>query len=316
MNSQINGMRDIIFQQTFCVPGNEDILKTFLENILNIKINNFILLTPVVPLNKTKERTKIVDLLVRADDTIINIELNRFYYKKLNLRNYLYLSALSLSYAKRGEDLNDMPKFIQLNLNTNIPKYKKEHLNYYEIYDKEYLEKFIDEIKFISYNVDKIFELYYNKGNRKVREEAPRYAKYIIMLKLPYEELKEYCKGDEMMEKYANKINDLMAEELENVFLTPEENEKLIQKTIRSEYESIGFEKGEKQGKTIGMKEGKTIGIEEGKTIGIKEGKTIGLLEATSNMAKNLFKKGMPFNDILEVTGLSKEELKKLQMNL
>ena len=112
------------------------------------------------------------------------------------------------------------------------------------------------------------------------------------MLKLPYEELKEYCKGDEMMEKYANKINDLMAEELENVFLTPEENEKLIQKTIRSEYESIGFEKGEKQGKTIG------------------------LLEATSNMAKNLFKKGVPFNDILEVTGLSKEELKKLQMNL
>ena len=296
MRNEVTGMNDTVFKQIFCIPGSENILKKFLEGILQIKINNLIILTPVLPLSRINERQKVVDLLVRADNYVINIEVNGFYYESLFLRNYIYMSAVCASYAEKGMPLSELPDFVQINLNAHLPKYYyAKHYNY-KVYDRRHKNFMTKKVTFDTFNIDKIVELYYNKGNREVREDAPPYAKYLIMLILNGEELKEICKGDEMMEKYEKKFNDLTADELANVFLSPEKNEELIRNTIRSE--------------------GIAAGLAEGKTQGLAEGKTLGLAEGTANVAKNLLKKNMPFKDIIDVTGLSAEKLKQIQMTL
>ena len=287
-----NGLSDVIFKQTFCIDGSEDILKKFLEEVLDMKINHLEIITPVIRIENVKEWQKTVDLLVKADNTIINVELNKFFHKRLYYRNYTYMSAIYHTYMKRNiyndDDINDdeeLPKFIQLNLNYNFPKrYKYEDYDY-EVCDKVKEDNMVNNINFITYNVDKVTEKYYNKGNQKVREDAPRYAKYLIMLNLTGEELQNYCKGgDEVMTAYAKRFNDLTREEIEGLWFDPETEEKLIRNMIKNE----AFDDGEK----------------------------LGIAKEKATIAKNLIKMSMPFKEIAKATGLSEKEITKLQASL
>ena len=120
-------------------------------------------------------------------------------------------AAVYNTYMKRViDDEEELPKFIQLNLNFNLPKrYKYEDYNY-EICDKVKDDNMVNNINFVSFDIDKTKKLYYNKGNQEVRSDAPRYAKYLIMLTLTGKELQNYCKGgDEVMTAYAKRFNEL-----------------------------------------------------------------------------------------------------------
>ena len=121
-----------------------------------------------------------IRVVKQTDKYIINTECNRFYYRYLNRRNFAYAGSVYNSYIDKGKDYKDMPDIIQLNLNENLPKYFNNQKYQYEVYDKERDEYYVDNLKIITYNIDKIVELYYNKGNHEVREGAPRYARYLI----------------------------------------------------------------------------------------------------------------------------------------
>ena len=158
-----------------------------------MKINHLEIITPVIRIENVREWQKTVDLLVRADNTIINVELNKFFYKRLYYRNFTYMTAVYQTYMKRViDDDNELPAFIQLNLNSNLPKrYKYEDYDY-EICDKVKEDNMVNNINLISFDIDKVTKKYYNKGNQKALEDASRYAKYLIMLNLTGEELQNY----------------------------------------------------------------------------------------------------------------------------
>ena len=294
-----NGLMDIIFQQTFCLNDSKKILKKFLEDVLDMKINHLEIMTPVLPIQTVKEWRKVTDLLVKADNVIINTELNQFYYKGLNYRNYAYISSVYSKYMKRGMPIDEMPKFIQLNLNTNLPKYYKYPDYEYEAYSKEREDYYVDNIKIITYNVDKIVEKYYNKDNQEVLENAPRYAKYLTMLKLAGKELEEYCKGgDEVMTEYVKRVTELTSDEIATIWMDPETEEKMIRETIRNE----AFDDGER------------YGYETGKIAGEKKGQAQGKLEMAIDTAKKLLKSGIDEKIITNATGLSKQEIDDLKL--
>ena len=60
-----------------------------------------------------------------------------------------------------------------------------------------------------------------------------------------------------------------------------------------------------------GFNQGKEQGIEEGRL----EGKIEGRLEGIKYVAKVMLKKGIHIEEIIECTGLTKEEIKKLKKN-
>ena len=310
MQNNINGLNDLLFHQIFCGHGGEKLLKPFLEEVLTAKEFKYLkTLNPVLPLERINEKSKIPDSLVQTDKYIINTECNRFYYRYLNRRNFAYAGSVYNAYVDKGKDYKDMPNIIQLNLNENLPKYFNNQKYQYEVYDKERDEYYIDNLKIITYNIDKIVELYYNKGNHEVREGAPRYARYLIMLKLSGEELDKYCeKGDEFMKEYNKKFKKLTTADFASVFMKfdKEHEIQLIKDSFYDDWFDDGEKKGRAEGETIGIKKGRA----EGETIGIKKGREKSKLDIASKMLK----KGIDIADIIDITGLSDKKIKQLQL--
>jgi predicted transposase YdaD len=67
-----------------------------------------------------------------------------------------------------------------------------------------------------------------------------------------------------------------------------------------------------KEGEAIGVRKGEAIGLEKGRA----EGEAIGVRKGEEKkailIAQNLLKKGMPVEDVSNVTGLSKQQIKNL----
>ena len=78
------------------------------------------------------------------------------------------------------------------------------------------------------------------------------------------------------------------------------------------EEKAKSLKEGIEAGKAQGLQEGKAQGLQEGKAQGLQEGKAQGLQQSKIEIAKKMLSKGMPLDLIVETTGLSEEEIKKL----
>ena len=289
MAKQYSARYDVIFQQSICTEENLDILKWFLEHLLKKEIKSLKVLTPILPINNRHERNKTVDILLETETERINVEVNNIYYKSLFIRNFAYLGASYNAAAPKNKDYTLMPAFIQINLSWNLPAiYKDDPLLVFQVKEDIHNSCFVENLKILVYNMDYYKRMYYNKN--EVTD------KYLLMLDLTGNELKKICKGDAIMEKFQKNVDRLNADADVVHFLSAEEEEEILKNTFKSE----GFNEG----------------FNDGFNDGFCDGKAEGQKESKFEIAQKLLKKEMPFNDVLEVTGLSKEELKKLQMNL
>ena len=282
---KMTGMSNVVFKQLFFVEGNEELLKEFLEDVLEIEIKDFKVLTPVLSINKISKEPEVVELIVQADEKIINIEVNNYYYDCINYRNFGVLCILYTLYYEETALANDcpyeipydFPYILQLNLSMDLPKMYDESCRYdYQLMDQEG-NLYDDNQKITEFNMNKIKEMYYDPQEGKIKENAPHYAPYLIMLMLNSEELKKLYKGDELMEKMKKRIVEISSDELAKAFFTAEEDERRIRNTIRSE----GIDEGAKSAKT--------------------------------EIAKKLLKKQISEEDILEICKLTKEELEDIK---
>jgi predicted transposase/invertase (TIGR01784 family) len=75
-------------------------------------------------------------------------------------------------------------------------------------------------------------------------------------------------------------------------------------------------EKGLEKGKVIGLEKGKSIGLEEGRAegeaIGLEKGRAEGELKKALAVALKMLKKGMPPEDVCELSGLSHQQVEEL----
>ena len=138
-------------------------------------------------------------------------------------------------------------------------------------------------------NLDKINSRCYNKDDE---------YNFLKMITAPKEELEKLAeKGDDFMKEINKQVNKLHDENYFANFISVEEDERKIRNTY--------YKNGERRGEENGIK----IGEKRGKETGIKIGKENALIET----AKNLLKYGMPINDIVKNTGLSKQKIESLQ---
>ena len=127
----------------------------------------------------------------------------------------------------------------------------------------------------IEFNIDKIKKLWYN-GDKELT--------FIAALDANIEELDKMSEGDEYMELFEKEVKRLNENQKFTAFMTPEEeNEKLI-KTLISEAKTEGELAGEKRGEQIGQRKNNL------------------------SVAKKLLSKKMNLKDISEITGLSKKK--------
>ena len=277
-----------MFKAVFCTPGNEKILKEFVERILKRKFKTFKIISPELTKNNIYEKGKYLDILIKADDLFVNIEINSHNYNGLSERNFSYIALVYASHIKVGEEYNNDLDFVQINLTVGLGTSQPE-ISVNSVINKETLKLKVRNLDIYDVNLDKINSRCYNEDDE---------YNFLKMITAPKEELEFLAeKGDNLMKKIKDEVNRVNDENYFANFISVEEDER----KIRNTYYANGVEEGEARGEKRGEKRGEIRGE--------KRGKEKALLET----AKNLLKYGMPINDIVKNTGLSKQKIKSLQ---
>lgn len=230
-----------------------------------------------MPVEKIKERRKILDLVVYTEKEVINVEVNNAYKKDLYIRNFLYFCKLISSNLEKSKDYTKLGKHIQLNLTWNLQKYipfdirEKKKLEFYVKDEETGLKVFEDKFKIVNINMDYYVELWYSKN---VENENP----FLLLLAAPtIEEMDEIARGDRLMEKIAKEVKKLNFDPKITEEIAFENEHEIWANTMHSR----GYEQGSKQEK---------IGI-----------------------ARNMLKDDIPIDTIIKYTGLKKEEIESLK---
>ena len=83
--------------------------------------------------------------------------------------------------------------------------------------------------------------------------------------------------------------------------------------TAKREGIAEGMEKGMKQGMEKGMKQGMEKGMKQGMEKGMKQGMEKGLEQRSLEIARKMLAKGMDAASVMEITGLSAEQMQQLK---
>ena len=275
-----------------------DLLCELLSECLETKVDRIIKFIPIELNARRKKRYKRVDLLLEAGKRKINLELNSTYNEEDKIRNMNYYFSFCSQYTIAGEKYDIESEFIHISLNYNVRK-DTPLIKCYTIYDKSHEEELDPRFKYYEINVEKFAKLWYDNDIESVMK-----APILTMIGI---------KDEEELEKYSKKMNNaIIKESVDNLKrlnsdaafvygLTPEEDELLVRNTrdefVRREAMAEGLAEGEAKGKAEGLAEGQAKGKAEGKT----------------EIATNLLKKDYSIEEIVEITGLTKEEIEKLR---
>ena len=238
---------DNVFKSIFCDEHDTFLLKTLIERCLKIKIKLLEIHSPERIKENIYAKGQRLDVLVKADDKLINIEYGEE--------------------VKVGESYFDMNDVIQINFTWGLPK-KHPVLGEYPPIDSNTGIKFVDNFNIYEYNMDKIKELWYS-GDKEYE--------FLAIFDFDKEELKKVGSGDKYMTEFKKKVESLNNNARYKEFLSAEEDAKKTNNTF----------------KEIGRREG--------------------VEERNIEIARNLLKENVDMEIISKATGLTLEEIKKLE---
>ena len=273
---------DRVFKTIFCNEDNTVLLKGLLSRILKKNIEIIEFLRSELPVVSTVDKVKTVDLLVKADEEYLHIELNCNYADYLHTRNFIYFTNIYSRKVVRGSEYDYITKFLHIDFTYGLSK-DGDDISYYHVMD-ENKNKYIENFEIIEFNMDKITDYWYNSDRKKVNE-----YKHLIMLDLDEGNLDKISIGDDFVKEYEKQVTDLNNQETFQSFMSYEEDQRLIQNTE----------------KKIAYKDGLEQGIEQG----IEQGSQNKQIE----IAKNMLKDTKDYQLISKYTGLSIEDIKKLE---
>ena len=295
VNQFYTAKNDIVFKAV--MVRNERVLRRLLEVILEIDIDEIILLDKEILPSRLMGKNRIVDLLVKTGNKMINVELNasKKYYH--NYRNASYLFGIYNDEIDRSEEYETLAEkeFIGINLSYEMRKKAlMEEVFYLQSKDKN---RFIENFEIIEFNVDKIEKNWYTLSEL----EKERY-KYIMMLDLEEERLSEFCRGDEVMEEFRKEVKRINKDERYSFFLSEEEDAEKLRKTE----ELIRKRKEEKREQKRKLQEQKIEELEKQKDE---------IQEKLNNSVKKLIELNVDFNDISKTLDIPVSKVEYIAKN-
>ena len=270
---------DKAFKEIMMKKEKLEILKKVLESILEVTIEKIELQPLHIPTGNIHLKGKEVDLLVVTNQGKIEVEVNTYYNDYVRVRNFSYITNIYNNQVTVGDKYSEDTNVIQINLNYGISDTKYKRI--YKVRDeegKEYIKNFyIYEI-----NMEKLKKIWYDKNELEIEKN-----KYLLMLDMEIKDIKKLPK-DKVVKEYMEKIEKLNNDPMFINWITKEKDEQMIKNTQL--YNAT----------------------QEGINIGISQGINQGLQKRNIEIAKSMLNKNMNIEDIIDITGLSKEEIKKL----
>ena len=269
---------------------NLDILKDFLKDVIPLDIDkecNIRLMDGELPKENMKEKGKIIDIYVILDGKVyVDIEMNRSKFETVLERNIKYKDKLSSMLPESSEDFTTITSKKLYQLNLNAYPYEKILDDIIVLYGLKTHHIYSSDECMVVKSLERYRDLYYNKGNKE---------KDVIWLTIltsrTFTELYELSRHILSKEKVKKLMEAAISMSKDGFILHEWQKDKFDALVKYNEIEDA-------------KKEGKSLGIEEGKNIGTKE-KAI-------EIAKNLLNMKMSIKDISKATGLTEEEIKKL----
>ncbi len=233
------------------------------------------------------EKGKVSDVLFEVKGYVFNFEFNNRKWDGLIERNDAYLGKVKNDLIRKTKNYASLPKVIQININ-----------NFYCFLSKENLLEFKSRDKYGIIESDKWGKIYVNL--KLIREKYNRglnlskLEKELVILTLTkVDEIDALAKGDEeLMEGCALELKRLTNDAYTIGLYDEEEERRRIENSIKITAKEQGLKQGLKQG--------------------IKQGFEQGAKEREKSIAKNLLEIGIPTNDIIKATGLSKKQITML----
>ena len=285
---------DYIFKRVFAFEGNESVLKDFLEAILKKDIKEVTIKNPeIIPYEKDEKRG-LLDIKAETDDgTILDIEMQMKDRKDTEERGVQYLGNMITSQLQVGDDYTKLKKSIVIFItNYNFLKRNSYHS--------------VGKMKFD----ETLEEEYVDMGYKEEEQIASKYIEfhYIELPKYKKKEPSKFTKLDQWMCVFTQRKEEIMLAEKENkeikkamntldfISEDPKERER-HNSIIMAEYNRLTSEHNFFE-----------AGVEEGIEKGIEKGKE----EERKEIAKKLLKIRIPIEQIIETTGLTKQEIEEL----
>lgn len=295
--NKINPTRDLVFKRIFGKVGNEEILKNFLEAVLENEIESVTLdLDKDMEPTYEDEKRSILDVRAKINgNTNINIEMQIRDNKDMEKRSLYHWSKLYLHELKRGVPYDKLPKTIVIVITKYIifEKIKNYHTKWKMREEKNRNEILSEDIEIHFIEIPK-FRKQSTKNEKKLDF-------WLWFLDYTNREMVKMATEKELaIRRAVEELDKLTSDPAIQRILDNEELARMDEDVLRRQAIREGHEQGMKEG----MKEGIKEGIKEGVKQGIKEGKIL--------TAKELKKNGIDVEIIVKATGLTKEEIEAI----
>ena len=263
---------DLLFKETFANKDNRKQLEFLLELLLDYPVGflkDKLEVDYESPLEKNQVEEKSVrgDIIIRFDDTTINLEAYRVFDSNSIDKSLYYVMRIQSKKLMIGDDYYKLGKTVQINFvdHTTLKLKDKLVANFHITYDDDPSVKLMEKsfvVKVVQ--VDKAKKLGYTNN------VLERWLKFIGAE--TSSEREEIAKGDELLMKLHDWVKKYVADE---------ETQEMLNRWDIQIAENKGYEQG----------------IEERNT----------------EIVKNLIKMNLSLEDIIKITNLSKEDIKKIE---
>ena len=286
----LSPMIDVVFQMLFGEVGSEKITQDFLSAILKEKIETISLDQNIVLRRELpKGKMGIVDVLAKINNNeFCNVEM-QMADKKNMIKRMLYYWARQ--YAKeigKKEEYKELKRTIVV-LIANFEFDKLRELGVHsrwKIIEEERRKIVLTED--LEFNIIEVPKMYKEK---QARDE--KLIEWLKFLENPEsKEVQGYMKKNENIKEAREKLDKMSKDE--KVRRMAELRQKALMDEREAEYT------------------GYINGLEDGIKQGMKQGLEQGIGQGYREIAKKMKGKGKDINEIIELTGLSKEEIEKL----
>ena len=277
----LNPKSDYVFKRIFGHVGNEEITKDLLNAILENKIMKIELdKNPILEKDLLDDKIGILDIKAKGDnDTNINIEMQVVDKKNIEKRLLFYWSKMYIQGIKESDDYEKLEKSLII----LFTDYELEKLKNIEKYVTQWNIREKHNTQIVLTNV---FEIYIIEMKKyKEKEEKTELDLWLKFLENPgvmkMGENKSVDKAKKVLEEISQDERERYLAELRQKYI-------MDQKAIAD----AGYDKGVNQGRKEGLEQGKQ--------------------QEKLEIAKKLKEIKLPIEEIIDITGLSKEEIEKL----
>ena len=292
-------IQDFILYEILTEPNLKEYVSYIVSKIMNMDYNYVLkemtVISPRHRISNKRSKRMISDIVLRVGNNIINIEGNKKYYKGLLERNHIYYSKLISNSLSINDSYKNTLAVTQINFNNFVVNKSRLVINEYLVMEKRNLDIELELFKKFHMNLDRIKKKCYN-NNKKLTI----FEKYLaIMIIEEKSMLKKIAKGNIVLERVVERIMEINEnyDEWVRVYDVVEENNRMWRTIVANKEEVIEREK-KKAEKRFQRVENKLHKAENN----------------TIQIVKNLLKQNLDINVISEVTGMSVNKIKSLNV--